>query len=170
MKSTTRYFLQETKSTFVALSLHIHRSHSILTMHQSEDGQKGQLKTLRILYWLAFVFFWAGFPLCIAHGVVSNQVLPALGLIPTFASMVTSVYRVYQLRKKDSEYQIIIGERQRKSTMSEHFTVYWALLDLAIINFDLLIYIFTCIVTFGKWGNRSDALGAYATMFLLFDM
>jgi len=141
-------------------------------MHQSLDDDASQIELLRRLYWTTIICFWAGLPFLLSHGICAHLVLPALGIIPMTVSQVTSIYRLIKLRKKgDHEYQIILGEGEHRNVEKEHFTGLLATLDIAIVLFEFLVFVFTCVVTYGFVSYSGfQALAAYATVFLLVDM
>jgi hypothetical protein len=138
-------------------------------MYQPQDNDPTTVASLRKLHWITFANYWIGFPFFISHSILSHRTFPALGLLPMSISFLLACWRLVKLHKKDGQYQIILGDENNPHKKDlDHLL---ALADLGIVVGDSLVFIFTCIFTYGGWrGAAWSMLAAYGTVALFVDM
>lgn len=110
--------------------------------------------TLRVLTTLSFI---SAFPLCIAHGVLSHLVVPAVGLVPLAVSAIGSVVLIRSLPDDT-------GALDGKAPHPVAIFIYDVLMAAAL----MVVLVFTWITKEGTPGL--SMLAAYATIPLLFNL
>jgi hypothetical protein len=69
---------------------------------------------------------------------------------------------------KNGQYQILLGDGDDPKKDGEPVLI--ILLDLGLVAANILVFVLTCIFTYGKsYGGRFQALAAHATMSLFVD-
>lgn len=138
-------------------------------MQQPQENEPDNVAALKKLHYLTILVYWAGFPFFLSHGILSRCLFPALSLIPMTASGLFAIYRLFRLRKKDGQYQILLGENEQPKGSKEDFLL--ALVDIVIVVLDVFAFVGTCIFTYARsYGGRFQALAAYGTVMLFVDV
>jgi hypothetical protein len=116
---------------------------------------------------LAALLFIPALPLCLAHGILRQYPVPALGLVPQFFSVVAAVVVVGLRRDKNSD-----EHRHGLRDVVTHPLAVFSY-DMALAAGYMVVLVFTWISKGGPYWITSDRpyklsmLAAYATMPLL---
>ena len=152
----------------------------------------------RVLRIVAAVSFIPGFALCIAHGILSNNPVPAVGLVPLFFSASLSIFLLSRHAKRnnkqkqrshdaetDVEEAISEGQRiseggpEEEDSHDEHGEPTTTALTHPILVFfiDVILAAALMVVLVFTWIRDSESrtpelamLAAYATMPLLLNL
>lgn len=111
------------------------------------------------------VLFGVAFPLCLAHGILAEHILPAVGLVPQAVSAVVAALLLRLRRRNPSS-----GDEPQHD---EHFSYRNTIAHpVAVFAFDVVLAAAFMIVLVFTWTNGVDSpalsmLAAYATLPLL---
>lgn len=137
------------------------------------DTTCSSARTLRLA---SITSFLLAFPLCLVHGVLSHDPVPAVGLVPLSSSAAAALFFLRRSRhrpgRSDDEGIRETAERTSEETEdpAARRPIIVFLADVAHCVALILVLVFTWIQQRGRGNMAFSMLAAYATIPLLVDL